>query len=357
MKRRIALLLSLALVLFLLCACGGAAEKREKETWLFTDSCGREVELPVEVEAIVPSGSLAQMILFTVCPDKLQSLSSPLTRTQKAYMDETYEDLPVTGQFYGGGSTVNYEEIISASPDVIIDMGEAKEDIRGDMNELQERTGVPVIFIEASLSTMAEAYDTLGKITGETEQASACAAYIRETLREAQERVSRIPETERKRVIYAQGEYGTEVMGVGSVHAQVLEYAGAVNAAELSAVASEGGNEVSMEQIYLWDPEVVILSPEANYDEIFDDPAWAPVSAVRTGQVYEAPYGPYNWMDRPPSVQRVLAVRWLGNLLYPEQFDDDMMEEAQAFYRLFFHYELTEAEARELMANSTYRAE
>ena len=141
----------------------------------------------------------------------------------------------------------------------------------------------------------------------------------------------------------------------GSLHAEVLDYAGAVNVAVLDAVASEGGNEVSMEQILLWDPEVVILSPEANYDEIFDDPAWADVTAVKNGAVYEAPYGPYNWMDRPPSVQRVLAIQWLGNLLYPEVFDYDMVAEAQAFYSLFFHYELTETEARELMAHSTYK--
>jgi iron complex transport system substrate-binding protein len=76
---------------------------------------------------------------------------------------------------------------------------------------------------------------------------------------------------------------------------------------------------------------------------------------VQEGAVYEVPYGPYNWMDRPPSVQRVLAVKWLANLLYPEVFDYDMVAEAQAFYQLFFHYELTQEEARALLANSTLR--
>jgi iron complex transport system substrate-binding protein len=355
MRRKTALLLCAALFCTLLAGCGPAAEKETGETWTFTDSCGRQVELPVEVDAIVPSGPLAQMILYTLCPDKLQSWASALTRVQKQYIDEKYYDLPVTGKFYSTGGTVNYEEIIAASPDVIIDMGEAKEDINGDMDAFQEQTGVPVIFIEASLETMADAYDALGRITGETEQAAACAEYIRQTLQEVQALAAQIPEEERKRVLYAQGEYGTEVLGAGSVHAQVLDYVGAVNVAVLDSVASEGGNEVSMEQIYLWDPEVVILSNDANYDEIFSDPAWASVTAVQEGSVYEVPYGPYNWMDRPPSVQRVLAVKWLANLLYPEVFDYDMVAEAQAFYQLFFHYELTQEEARALLANSTLR--
>lgn len=354
MRRLTAFLFSAAL-LFSLTACEAVQPKEPVETWEFTDSCGRTVALPVEVEHIVPSGALAQTVLYTLCPDKLQSLSSALTRVQKKYIDKKYWELPITGQFYGGGATVNYEEIIRAAPDVIIDIGETKEHIAADMDALQEQTGIPTIFVEASLATMAAAYETLGKITGETEQAMACAAYIHETLAEASKFSMQIPENERKRVLYAQGEYGTEVLGMGSVHAEVLNYVAAENVAKLDAVASEGGNEVSMEQIYLWEPQVIILSPDANYNEIFDDPAWGNVQAVKDGAVYEVPSGPFNWMDRPPSVQRVLAVKWLGNLLYPDIFNIDMVLETQEFYRLFFHYDLTEDEARALMENSTCR--
>jgi iron complex transport system substrate-binding protein len=351
MKKLIAIIL---LTACMLSGCSSTQTAEKSETWLFTDSCGREVEIPVDIENIVPSGSLAQMVLYTICPDKLQSLASALTKAQKQYIDEKYWDLPVTGQFYGGGASVNYEEIISSAPDIIIDIGVAMDSIADDMDSLQADTGIPTIFIEANIDNMAEAYETLGKITGSEEQAEACAAYIRETLSDAAEASAKIPEEERKRVIYAQGEYGTEVMGTGSVHAEVLDYAAAVNAAELDTIASKGGNEVSVEQIMNWDPDVIILSSDANYDEIFDDPVWAGVKAVQEGNVYEVPTGPYNWMDRPPSVQRILAVKWLGNILYPELFDYDMIKEAQEFYGTFFHYDLTEEEARELMANSTF---
>ena len=61
--------------------------------------------------------------------------------------------------------------------------------------------------------------------------------------------------------------------------------------------------------------------------------------------------------NSPPSVNRVLGVWWLGNLLYPELYDYDMIAVAQEFYSLFWHYELSEDEARTLMAHSTYRGE
>lgn len=351
MKKLAALALALTL---LLCSCAVAAPEPVGETREFTDSAGRAVTLPAEIRSIVPSGSYAQIILSTLCPEKLVSLSSALTRTQKRYLDARLGELPVTGQFYGGGSTVNYESIAALAPDIILDIGEAKETIAADMDALQERTGIPVVFVEAGMAAMADAYETLGALLGAEEQAEACADYIREVLDDAAEKTAGL--SEKRRVLYAQGEYGTEVMGAGSLHAEVLDYAGAENVARLSAVASQGGTEVSPEQILLWDPEVVILAPDSNFDEIFSDPAWAGVSAVRSGAVYEAPMGPYNWMDRPPSVQRVLAVRWLGNLLYPELFDYDMVAEAQRFYALFWHCDLSESEARELLQNSTLRS-
>ena len=352
-KRAIAFLLALCLA-FGLCACGGGPKEAE-ETRTVVDSCGRQVELPLTVDEIAASGSYAQMILYTLCPEKLMGLSSAFTKKQKAYIDEAYWDLPVFGQFYGGGSTINYEAILAATPDVIIDMGEAKATVAADMDSIQKTTGIPTVFIQADLDHMDEAYTLLGQVTGDEERAGELADYIRAALDEAASLVDTIPQEERKRVLYTQGEYGTEVNAAGSVHAQVVDLAGGVNVAELDSFADSGGTEVPMEQIMLWDPEVVILAPESCYDEIFTDPAWAGVQAVQSGQVYEAPLGPYNWMDRPPSVQRVLAVKWLGNLLYPDVFQYDMIAETTEFYHLFFHYDLTEEEARALLAHSTLR--
>ena len=353
MKRIASLLICLALLLSL-CGCGGTAERAVKETRPFTDSCGRTVEIPAQINAVVPSGPLAQMILYTVCPEKLQSLAVTLSKTQKQYLDECIWSLPVTGQFYGGAGTMNLEEIMRAAPDLIIDMGEAVDSIASDMDGLQAQTGIPVIFIEASLSTMEQAYRTLGELVDASERADACADYIRDTLSDVREKAASIPENERLRTVYAVGENGTEVYGKGSLHAETLELVGAENVAIVERYNSKGRTEVSMEQMLIWDPEVLILGGDADLRDILSDPNWANVSAVQNGRAYQVPTGPYNWMDQPPSVQRGLALKWLGNVLYPEIYDYDMITETQTFYRLFWHYELTKAEARALMAGSTF---
>ena len=81
----------------------------------------------------------------------------------------------------------------------------------------------------------------------------------------------------------------------------------------------------------------------------------AALTAVQNGRYYEIPGLPYDWMSSPPSVNRVLGIWWLGNLLYPELYDYDMVQVAQEYYGLFWHYDLTEEEARQMLSRSTLK--
>ena len=45
-------------------------------------------------------------------------------------------------------------------------------------------------------------------------------------------------------------------------------------------------------------------------------------------------------------------LKWLTNLLYPQAYDVDMVQATQDFYRLFYHHNLTEDEAKELLGSS-----
>jgi iron complex transport system substrate-binding protein len=349
-------LLAAWLAVLLLSACNVAPSRAPSgETQTFTDSAGRMVVLPAQIDTLAPSGAYAQVLLYTLCPEKLLGLSGAFSRKQKEYIDETYWDLPVFGQFYGKNATMNFEEIIKAAPDVIIDVGEAKSGIAADMDGIQAQTGIPVIFVEATLLETADAYDALGAVLGVPERAAALSAYVREVLALAERNAAAIPENERVSVLFGGGENGLNVNGAGSVHAQTLELIGARNAAVLDNLSGAGGDEVSVEQVLLWNPDAVILAPDANYGDIWDDPMWRDVAAVRNGRVYEVPFGPYSWLDRPPSVQRVLGALWLGNLLYPELYDYDMTVKTREFFALFWQFDLSEEAARALLENSTYR--
>ncbi len=125
-RKRTALLVVCALFLFLLAGCGPEAkEDGAAETYAFTDSAGRKVNLPKQIDRIAPSGGLAQAALFAIAPDKLVGISSPWKDSALSYVGEKYSELPVFGQFYGM-KNFNKEAVLAANPQVIIDVGEKR---------------------------------------------------------------------------------------------------------------------------------------------------------------------------------------------------------------------------------------
>ena len=357
-KRIAAVVVSFVMVLTLIAGAGcadGTTQDSGGDTRTFVDSCGRSVEIPAKLTRIAPSGQVAQMMIYAVCPDALIGWSSKLSDMAKEYIDEKYHNLPLFGQFYGKNVSLNLEALIEAEPEVIIDMGDMKETHAADMDEIQEQVGIPVIFIEANMECFAKAMTTLGELTGETEQGDALSAYITETMDYAGDRRARLTEEDVAGVYFGTGESGLDANAAGSIHSTVLDIVGAENATVVEEVSSKGGgNTINMEQLYEFNPDVIILMPDGAYETVFEDEAWSELDAVKGGRCYEIPAGPFNFMASPPSINALIGVKWLGNLIYPELYDLDMAEEAQEFYSLFWHYELSEAEARELMKNSTY---
>lgn len=325
------------------------AEEAKAETRVFTDSAGREVTLPAQVEKIAPSGPLAQIVLYTVCPDKLAGLASDFSEDAKQYIDEKYWGLPKFGQFYGKNANLNMEALIAEGPDVIVDIGEAKKTVKEDMDALQEQLNIPVVFVEADLNTMSSAYEMLGELTGEKEQAQKLSQSCDRIMKKAEEVKAGLSDENRKSVYFAIGDDGLHTNAEGSIHARVIEEIGAENAAKVEAASSGGGSEVSFEQLLLWQPDFILADSQKLYDTITSDPVWGELTAVKEGRVYKIPSVPYSFMSNPPSVNRMMGILWLGNLIYPEQYGLDIKEEVVNFYELFYHVELNEEQVEKIL--------
>lgn len=358
MKQRI-LALFLALCLCLpLAACGkkqGYDPLEGVKTRVVTDSAGRQVEIPAQIQRVAPSGSTAQMILMPIAYDLLAGLSSSPSTAQMPYFPEEVRYLPTFGQFYGSKANLNMESLIDARPQIIIDLGDAKDTIADDMDRIQKQTGIPTVFIEADLDDMAAAYRTLGDILNRSDMAESLAQFIEKTVSMARENSAKIPENQRLSVLFGTGSTGLACNAAGSVQADVIDLVGAVNAIIPEEVSNRGGGTtVSLEEVYAVEPDVILLSTGGLYDTLAQG-EWAGLQAVQSGKYYEIPGLPYDWMSSPPSVNRVLGIWWLGNLLYPELYDYDMVQVAREYYGLFWHYDLTEEEARQMLSRSTLK--
>lgn len=315
----------------------------------FTDSSGRAVEVPVNITKIAITGPLAQIVVFALAPDLLAGIASEWDEAAALYLDTKYYELPVLGQLYGGKGELNLETLLASGAQVVIDVGEAKGTIVEDMDALQTQTGIPFIHIDASVQTMGDAYAMLGELLNMQEQAAVLADYCDATLA----RVQAIAQgAEPVKLLYVTGAEGHNVIAKGSYHAGVIDML-SDNLAIVAEPSGKGtGNEVDMEQILAWNPEVIVFDPSSVFASVGADAAWQGLAAIQSGKYYEAPFGPYNWMGFPPSAQQYLGMLWMAKLLYPEAANYDLYDEAKQYFSLFYHSELTQAQYDALVANS-----
>ncbi len=346
------------IVLVLLTAAVFVGTAAAEETRTFVDDVGREITLPVDINAVSPSGPLAQIVLYSLDPDLFVSVSSAFTDAQKKYIDSRLLTLPITGQFYGSkASTMNPESIMELNKqlniDVVLDIGEAKETMKKDLDDIQGKTGVAFAFVTQNrLSDIPESYEKLGALLSRPEQGKRLSTYTSGLLAEFDAGMKTIGDG-KKSLIYVTAIDGNSVsmVGNGSYHAEVIDYVGR-NLAAASTSSSGNGDGYTMEDILQLNPDFIIVAyadDHAYYKKIMTDPMWRSLSAVQNGNVYEAPSEPYGWMGGPPSVQRLLSMIWIGNLMYPEVFDYRIDDRVKEFYSLFFHYTLTDAELNDLM--------
>lgn len=320
-----------------------------QDTRIFTDSVGREVELPAQIERVALSGPMAQIVVFSLAPDKLVGIASAWDKSAEEYLDTAYYQLPVIGQLYGGKGELNLEELLRVDPQVVIDVGEPKGSIVEDLDGLQEQTGIPFVHITATLSTMPEAYTLLGELLGMEAEAAERADYCRTVYDSISAKAAGLT---KKKVLFITGEEGLGVIAKDSFHAEVVDLL-ADNAAVVDEPSSKGtGNEVDMEQLLNWNPEIILFAPESIYDRVAELPEWQALDAIKNGTYYEIPFGPHNWMGFQPSVQRYLGLQWMMTLLYPEEADYDLHAQVAEYYRLFYHCELTKEQYEALVANS-----
>jgi len=350
MKKAFCLFLVLTL---LLCGCGGANNTNVAATREFTDSTGRTLTIPETITKIAITGPLSQVYIIPLAGDMLVGVSNAYAEDAAQYLPAYIFEKTEIGQLYGGKGEMDLEALLSAAPDVVIDIGEPKKTMADDLTALTEQTGIPFIHIDATVATAPEAYRTMGKLLGREEKAEELAQWCENTYAMMEAMVAQVDaEGARRTLLYCLGDKGVNVIAEGSFHAETVNMMSRNLAVVEEVVSSGAGNEVDLEQILLWDPEVIIFAPDSCYDSIAGDAQWQTVSAIAAGNYYETPYGPYGWLSSPPAVQRYLGMLWLGELLYPAYTEYDLREEITEYYRLFYGCELTDDMYQALVANA-----
>jgi iron complex transport system substrate-binding protein len=303
-----------------------------------TDSAGRSVPVPARVERVFPAGPPAAIMQYTLAPQLLLGWPRPNRAEEREFLLPDVGGRPEIGRITGRGNTANLEAVLGLKPDLILDVGYVTDTYVSLADRVQEQTGISYALLDGRFEATAAAYRLLGELIGRRAEAEVLARYTEHTVETVSGRIATVPKERRPRIYFARGPRGLETGLGGSITVETIEFL-----AQNVAGETRGGlSTVSIEQVLVWNPEVIVTIDKDFATKVYDDPAWSTIAAVRARRVHVAPRLPFGWVDFPPSVNRLIGLWWLAKILYPDLFADDLRMLTREFYDKFYHVQLTD---------------
>ena len=323
------------------------------ETREITDMAGRKVTVPAaeDIESVFSTGPVAAIFMYMVAPDKLLGWNYELNDVEKSIILEKYHNLPN----FGMGDAINYEAVIAANPTIALNCGKINDAMVSDCDTLSKSLGIPVIAVDNELNNSAEAFRFMGELLGVEDHAEELAEYSEKIFTDIAS-LADIPEDEKVSVYFGNGEDSLETAPRGSQHAQILDAVNVTNVADLEL--GDGSRvQISAEQLLAWNPDVIVVNGEPKADksgnsaaeDILSNPDYASLKAVQDNKVYGTPNAPFSWVDRPAGPNRLIGMRWLSAVVYPEYIKCDVNEEIREFFNLFYHVDLSDEQLENVL--------
>jgi len=325
-------------------------------TRTITDHAGRSVTIPATINKVYYTSPIGMIMVYCLAPEKMAGSSMEISDNDKKYLLPDVQQLPYLGGLQMNAK-INTEELAKAKPDVIFSIGPdaLSASAISTADKLQEQLNIPVIVLEGDITATEKTLTFLGQMLGAEDRAKELTAYYNKTMQEITAITKTIPEDKKVRVYYAEGPKGLATEPSTSAHGLLLNLVNAKNVAEVEAKGGSGMSNVSLEQVLKWNPDVILAwgtDRGGAYDLILTSPEWKNISAVKNQKVYEVPNSPFNWFDRPPSINRFIGLKWLTATLYPDVYKPDMVKEVKDFYHLFYHVDITDQDAKSLLKTS-----
>jgi iron complex transport system substrate-binding protein len=309
-----------------------------------TDSAGRTVPVPAKMTRVFPAGPPAAIMLYTMAPDLLLGWPRANRAEELEFLDPKIGARPEVGRITGRGNTANLEVVLALKPDLILDIGSVNNTYVSLADRVQQQTGIPYALLDGRFDGTAGAYRILGALTGRSNAGEASARYADGTIKTIAGLLP--PPEKRPRVYYARGPRGLETGLGGSINVETIE----MLARNVAGGTRGGVATVSIEDVLVWNPEVIVTIDKDFAENVYTMPTWRPVAAVRAKRVHLSPKLPFGWVDFPPSVNRLIGLWWLAKILYPQQFPEDLRTLTREFYQRFYHVALSDAQIDRVLA-------
>ena len=323
MRKNIALFLAAVTCFALLAGCT-TTQVNTGITRVITDGAGRQVEIPEKINSIVCVGVGALRYTCYVGAQDLvvgvedYEAKPGMDRLYNYVNFEKFKNLPVIGT-----NGVPYaEEIIHLAPDVIVMSKYASV----EADDLQAKTGTPVVVVPGSDTTLDDAaFETiriLGQLYGMEDRANQLTDYLKSLQKDLADRTKDIPE-ENKPTVYVggvsfKGHHGFE--GTEAFYGP-FELINAKNLADTTG--QTGAFNIELEQVLSWDPDIIFVDFNGlnliNEDYAKNPDFYNALTAVQEGKVYSQ----ISFRSSASNLETALAdAYYAACILYPQQFQD-----------------------------------
>ena len=359
--------IQIVFLFMLFCGCNFGAMQQGGNTREATDLVGRKLNVPVNPQRIaVMTGPSYEMVFMLGGKDRISMIKGGHTINFPLALLTNPGMANYVSVGANPSSSVNIEDYMRQEVDVVIYYNNGAElkkfaSVGIPAVVLTLDTGLKETLEETMAQTIEEYIETSSKAAGilagilggeALEKYAAWKKYCFEKLTMIYERTKDLPDEKRK-TIYWGNTWGENILASYSLKNRYYEIR--LCGGRLFGPLTGTGNfpEVTAEQLFSWDPEVIVVDNHGNFPDLViadmykENSRWASLQAVKNRQLHRIPAGVF-FLDKGTTT--TLMLLWLANVLQPELFTDiNIEEEIKYYYREFYSYDLSDEEARKVL--------
>ena len=252
---------------------------------------------------LLAAGQPAALLIYALAPDRLLGWPRRPAAAALRLLPRS-ADLPQHGALTGAGAPASPEAVAALRPALVLDYGDLDGRYQALAERLERQIGAPYRLLDGDLDRTPQALRAAGDLLGVGPRARELADVAEQILATRGRNDGERPPT----FYYARGRDGLETGFAGSLATEVLERAGWINV----ATGARDIGRVSREQVAAWDAEVVVTLDAGLAAAATADPAWRRRPGGERRRLLLLPEYPFGWIDRPPSINRLLGCAWLA---------------------------------------------